>query len=368
MDVVLLFPSFANVDAAIRLLQNWNVKNTTGRPFILCRKLKEVGEKIKKIVNLHPWIEVMPAHIMTPQRIFGSCNDIDSLEEVFGDVLSEIHAIETGLSADTKVLSLIPELDNLTFISNSDAHSAGLNVVGRESTVIEVDNFNYKKIVSVIRKNRVVFTIEFPPLEVKYFLTGHRKERSSHQGRPCYYSPQFSSSSRTCPICGKKLELGVLERAMELRKKQGSKRKFGELKDNAKPSICTVPLFDLLKTMGMGEKEYVAICQELGNKLNLWTADEGVTEKKLAALNLEERVIEAIKKIERGEFCFDPPGYDGVFGKLKIGKNRYLTSKGGSDGQRFKFILKRHDAPFCFTNNTSSSNDTCNSSGNNALS
>lgn len=320
MDVVLLFPSFTAVDTTIRLLAKWGVKNTTGRPFILCGKPQEVGEKIKELAEIDPWIEVIPAHIMTPQGIFGSRNNIDSFEEVFGDALPEIHAIETGLSADTEVLSLIPELDDLTFISSSDAHSAGLNVIGRESTVIEVDNLNYKEIVSAIRKNRLAFTIEFPPSEGKYFLTGHREDRPGHQGRPCYYSPQFSPSSRVCPICRKNLDLGVLERAFELRKIQRSKRNFGELKDNFKPFIRTVPLFDVLKTKGLGEKEYLTICREFGNELNLWLTDEKETERKLVALKLEEKVIDAIKKIKEGEFCFDPPGYDGVFGKLKIGE------------------------------------------------
>ncbi len=320
IDVVLLFPSFAAVDTAIRLLAKWGVKNTTGRPFVLCGKSQEVGEKIRELVEIDPWIEVIPAHIMTPEGIFGSRNGIDSLKEVFGDTLPEIHTIETGLSADTEVLSLIPELDNLTFVSSSDAHSAGLNVIGRESTVIEVDNLNYKEVVSAIRKNRVAFTIEFPPSEGKYFLTGHREDRPGHQGRPCYYSPQFSPSSRVCPICGKNLDLGVLERAFELGKRQGSKRNFGELKDNSRPSIQTVPLFNVLKTMRLGEKEYVAICQEFGNELNLWLISGEEAEKKLVALNLEQEVIEAIKKIKEGEFCFNPPGYDGVFGKLKIGE------------------------------------------------
>jgi len=320
MDVVLLFPSFVAVDAAIRLLAKWGVKNTTGRPFVLCEKPQEIGEKIKELLQVDPWIEVIPAHIMTPEGIFGSRNAIDSLGEVFGDTLQKIHAIETGLSADTEVLSLIPELDSLTLVSSSDAHSAGLNVIGRESTVVEVESISYREVISAIWRNSIVYTIEFPPSEGKYFLTGHRGDRPGHQGKPCYYSPFLSPSSRLCPICKKKLDFGVLERAFELGKKQGSKRRFGELKNNARPSILTVSLFDILRTRGLGEKEYVAICREFGNELMLWKADKKEAERKLSALNLDEGMIESIKKIKQEDFCFNPPGYDGIFGKLRIGE------------------------------------------------
>jgi len=320
MDVVLLFPSFAAVNATIKLLAKWGVKNTTGRPFVLCGNPQEVGEKIKELVGVDPWIEIIPAHIMTPQGIFGSRNEVDSLEEVFGDTLQEIHAIETGLSADVEVLSLIPELDALAFISSSDAHSTGLNVIGRESTVIEVKKLSYREIISTIRENRIVYTIEFPPSEGKYFLTGHRGERPMHQGKPCYYSPHLSLPSRLCPICKKKMDLGVLERAFELGKKQGSKRRFGELKGNAKSFIRTVSLFDILKTMGLGEKEYVAICTAFGNELSLWEADMQEVGRNLSAIDLDQEVIGSIKKIKQRNFCFNPPGYDGKFGKLRIGE------------------------------------------------
>lgn len=332
MDIVLLFPSLAAVDAAIKLLPRWGVKNTTGRPFILCRKPQEVGEKIRELAGLDPWVEIIPAHVMTPEGIFGSRNNIDSLEEVFGDSLSGIHAIETGLSADLEVLSLIPELDTLTLVSSSDAHSAGLNVIGRESTVIDVESISYREMISSIRGNKIAHTVEFPPSEGKYFLTGHRGDRPGHQGKPCYYSPFLSPSSRLCPICKKKLDLGVLERAFELGKKQGSKRRLGELKSNARPFILVVSLFDILRTMGLCEKEYVAICREFGSELGLWKTDKEETEKKLSALNLNEGITESIQKIKQGDFCFNPPGYDGVFGKLKIGeKIDVLRIKEGPD-------------------------------------
>ena len=319
MDVVALFPSFAVLDMGIRLLSRWGVKNTTGRPFVLCKEPQEVGEKIEELADLDPWVEIIPAHIMTPEGIFGSRNNINSLKEVFGDALQKIHAVETGLSADAVILSLIPELDNLTFISNSDAHSAGLNVIGRESTVIEIESENYQEIISAIRENKVVYTVEFPPSEGKYFLTGHRGNRAGHQGKACFYSPFLSPSSKICPICGKKLNVGVLERALELQRLQEGKRRFDELKDNVRPFLHIVPLLEILKLKGYAEREYVAICKKFGNELKLWELDISEVERKLSIIGLDLEVIEYILKIKQGDFCFNPPGYDGEFGKLKIG-------------------------------------------------
>lgn len=335
MDVVLLFPSFGIVDRAIQLLSKWGVKNTIGRPFMVCKDPQEVKEKIGELVELDSWVEIIPAHIMTPEGIFGSNNNINSLTEIFGEALQKIHAVETGLSADPLILSLIPELDNFTFISSSDAHSASLEIIGRESTVIKGRSKTYQEIISAIRKNRVVCTIEFPPSEGKYFLTGHRGDRPGHYGESCFYSPFLSPPSKICPICRKKLNIGVLERAFELQKLQGGKRKFGELKNNAKPFIHVVPLLEVLHLKGAGEREYVAICEAFGNEFKLWESDINEVEAKLSRIDLDQSIIEWILKIKQGDFCFNPPGYDGEFGKLKVGAqvDIFQIKKGPSERQ-----------------------------------
>lgn len=320
MDVVVLFPSFETVDAGIKLLDKWGVKNTTGRPFILCETPKEVGEKIGRILEINPMIEMIPAHIMTPEGIFGSRNNINSLAEIFGEIPKNIHAIETGLSADVEILSLIPEIDNFTFVSSSDLHSSGFQVVGRESTVLEVEEVSYPKMISAIRGNRVVYTIEFPPSEGKYFLTGHRGDRPQHNGRPCYYSPVFTPSSKLCPICKKNLNIGVLERALELQKIQKGHRKLGELKPNAKPFIRIVPLYEILTYVGGGEREYLKICSEFGSELKLWESGTEEVANRLPQIGLDAKIIEAIIQVKKGNYCFNPPGYDGIFGKLRLGE------------------------------------------------
>jgi hypothetical protein len=70
----------------------------------------------------------------------------------------------------------------------------------------------------------------------------------------------------------------------------------------------------------VGEREYIMICREFGNELKFWETDVKEAEQKLNSLKLAPKLIEAILKVKQGEYCFNPPGYDGVFGTLRIGE------------------------------------------------
>ena len=66
----------------------------------------------------------IPAHIWTPHfSLFGAFSGFDTVEECFGDLSSQIHALETGLSSDPLMNRRVPMLDGYTMVSNSDAHS-----------------------------------------------------------------------------------------------------------------------------------------------------------------------------------------------------------------------------------------------------
>ena len=151
------------------------MKNTIGRPFITNENKAQLVERLFEIKAIDPYLEIIPAHVMTPEGIMGSKNSLNSIKEFYGDFTSEIKAIETGLSADPKMLERIPDFANLTMISNSDCHSSALNRIGREFTTLEMKEMNYFEMINSIRENRVKFTAEFNPKEGKFFGTGHRK-------------------------------------------------------------------------------------------------------------------------------------------------------------------------------------------------
>ena len=65
---------------------------------------------------------LIPAHIFTPHKsYYGNCTD--RLENIFKEKYNKIFAVELGLSSDTYLADTISELENKTFVTNSDAHS-----------------------------------------------------------------------------------------------------------------------------------------------------------------------------------------------------------------------------------------------------
>ena len=130
---------------------------------------------VKIALDADPDAMVIPAHAWTPWfSIFGSKSGFDSIEECFGDLSKHIRAIETGLSSDPDMNQRLSALDNITLISNSDAHSPAK--LGREANVFDCE-MDYYEIIRVLRERdakKFLFTIEFFPEEGKYHFDGHR--------------------------------------------------------------------------------------------------------------------------------------------------------------------------------------------------
>ena len=71
--IVFLFPNFTSIDTFRDLLDKWDVKHEKmARPFVKCESKEQVAARIFQILEIDPLIEVIPAHIMTPQGVFGS--------------------------------------------------------------------------------------------------------------------------------------------------------------------------------------------------------------------------------------------------------------------------------------------------------
>jgi uncharacterized protein (TIGR00375 family) len=308
---LILFPNFETIYKLQELMKKWGMKNTIGRPFITSDSQIELEDQLFKIQNIDPLIEIIPAHIMTPDGVYGSKNNLDELVEFYGKFLSNIGCIETGLSADPQMLSTIPDLAKLTFISNSDCHSAALNRIGREFTILNLETTDYPSIINSLRENQVIMTAEFNPAEGRYFLTGHRSDRKHHE-HPVIFTDKIPKDL-ICPVCGKKMNLGVQQRCQDLQKNaiKSLPRKFMHL----------IPLVEVIAaSLGMksiASKKVVQIYEIVTSlfpsEIALWHSDE--IENKLSG-KISDVVIKKIIAVQNDKFAFDPPGYDGVYGKL----------------------------------------------------
>jgi PHP family Zn ribbon phosphoesterase len=326
--VLLYFPDITRIKEFNELLDQFNVARANmARPFIVSSTLEETELKLNSILDLDPMIEAIPAHVLTPEGVYGSNQRINRLEDFFGSAEGRINAIETGLSADPNILGLIPELDNRTLVSNADAHSSSLNRIGREFTTLSINKLDYRSIITSIRENKVLKTAEFHPTEGRYFLTGHRsgrKQPKGHETQSCCFSPKYVPANDLCPQCGKELTVGVLQRAYEICKEQDEMRRIGDGPN--RPFVTMVPLIEIIAfSLGMkslNSKKIVKLYSEIikitKTEVNLWTSSTKF--KELWDSNVPNVIIENILKIKSGNFSFSPVGFDGIYGVLKIGK------------------------------------------------
>ena len=97
----------------------------------------------------------------------------NSLEECYGDLASEIHAVETGLSSDPAMNRQLSILDDYALVSNSDAHSPAK--LAREATLFAIE-LSFSGLRRALRRPfpGLLGTVEFFPEEGKYHWDGHR--------------------------------------------------------------------------------------------------------------------------------------------------------------------------------------------------
>ncbi len=169
------FPKLEDIKAFSNEMKNYikNITLSSQRANISAYKLIDIVEKYNGIL--------IPAHAFTPHKSFyGNCTS--RLERIFKEKYSKIPAIELGLSSDTFLADQISELEEKSFLTNSDAHS--LPKIAREYNKMLVEDISYKELFKAIR---------------------------NEDGRKilCNYGldPKLGKYHRTfCEVCGKNIE------------------------------------------------------------------------------------------------------------------------------------------------------------------
>ncbi len=285
-----------------------NIKSD-GRPILGM----DVARMAELIWSISKDFIIIPAHAWTPWfAIFGSKSGFDTIEECFGDLTPNIYAIETGLSSDPMMNWRLSQLDNISLVSNSDAHS--LPNLGREATVFELEKPTVKNIEIALQKNKseknkIAYTIEFYPQEGKYHYDGHLTCKVS-------MAPEETKKHKgICPKCKRPMTLGVDYRVSELADRLEPK-KNGEFK-------YIVPLQEIIADaldQGKGSKRvqetYQSMIKELGNEFSILL---DIPIEKIAQLGLPE-LAEGVRRVRVGEIYIEP-GFDGKYGVVKVFKS-----------------------------------------------
>ncbi len=308
IHLVIMAPNIAAAKKLNEYLdKKFNIRSD-GRPILGM----SAPDLVKICLSIHPQFLIYPAHIWTPWfSVFGSKSGFDKMEECFREQTKNIYAYETGLSSDPEMNWRLSALDDLTLLSNSDAHS--LANLGRECNVFDLNDFSYQEIYDIIKNKdltKIIKTIEFYPEEGMYHYDGHAAHNIS-------FTPEETKKHKgICPVCKKPLTVGVLSRVEEL-----ADRPEGGKSPKSYPYIKLVELDKIIaEALGVKSRsskkvktEYDRLIKQLGPELSILMdlPLEKIAEKILPLVAL------GIKRVREGKLEIKP-GFDGQYGEIKI--------------------------------------------------
>lgn len=301
-----------------------------GRPIVGVSSV----DLLKMVLEIDERVLFIPAHAWTPWfAIFGSKSGFDSISECFGDYAKHIYAIETGLSSDPIMNWQIKELQNRSIVSFSDAHSGPK--LGREATVFvsnqetNTDQFTFNDVARAIKQDKegklkIGYTIEFFPEEGKYHWSGHRVCNTR------YNAKEIRDKGSICPVCKKPMTIGVENRVLDLSEKLLEDKDLLKVKNKVgltfvydkekkrRPFVSMIPLLEVLLELNghsptKAQREYERLTKDFGTEFDLLLRKDYEELEKIGG----EKFKQAIEII-RERRVFVDPGYDGVFGKVKI--------------------------------------------------
>lgn len=299
---VIILPGFEAAERLASELEKIGNIHSDGRPILGL----DSRDLLEMMLDIAPEGIFIPAHIWTPHfSVLGAKSGFDSIEECFGDLTPYIHALETGLSSDPPMNWRVSALDRYQLVSNSDAHSP--SKLGREANLLDTD-LSYAGLYNAIQKGEgLLGTVEFFPEEGKYHYDGHRK------CGVCLSPEETEACDGICPVCGKKLTMGVGHRIEQL-----ADRKAGYVKEKAKRFESLVPLPEVISScMGYGtaSKKVQSCYEEMLKKLGAEFKILRQVPVEDIAVSFGEDIAGAIGKIRAGEVK-KTAGYDGEYGKI----------------------------------------------------
>ncbi len=308
---IVFAPSIESVKKINKWLtdREFNLKSD-GRPILGI----DSEELYKNLKDIDDRVIIIPAHAWTPWfSVFGSKSGFDTIEQCFGEMSEYIYAVETGLSSDPLMNRSLSALDDVMLISNSDAHSP--RNFGREANVFELDEseLSYDTFVDILKNkdtSKFKYTIEFYPEEGKYHADG-----CSNCEFWCL-PEETKKLGGKCKLCKKPMTIGVLARVSELADRQIKKVPEGQV-----PYKSIVPLQEIIaesfEIKSTGSKKvqamYESMIEALGSEFDI-LLDISISSIRS---NSTDAIAEGIDRMRKGNIKIRP-GYDGIFGQVKI--------------------------------------------------
>ena len=301
---LILLPSLEAADELSARLEAIGNIHSDGRPILGL----DSRDLLELTLETCPEAEFIPAHIWTPHfSMFGAFSDFDTVSACFDDMTPHIHAVETGLSSDPPMNWRVSALDGLTLVSNSDAHSPAK--LGREANLLETAR-TYPALVRAIRTGQgFAGTVEFFPEEGKYHLDGHRN------CGVCLTPAETAARGGLCPVCGKKLTVGVEHRVEAL-----ADRPIDFRPAAAKPFESLAPLPEAIAASTGGSatgkktlEQYERMLRELGPEFYILRQAPVSDIERVAG----PCVAEGIRRLRIGQVD-RRAGFDGEYGTISL--------------------------------------------------
>jgi uncharacterized protein (TIGR00375 family) len=236
----------------------------------------------------------------------------DSLRSCYGDLTDNVAFLELGLSADSNYGDRIAELHDLTFLSNSDAHSPWSNKLAREFNRFDVPDMSFdglKK--AILRKEgyRCVLNVGFYPQEGKY------NESACIKCFRHYSLEECIELDWKCRVCGGQVKKGVHDRVNELAICENPQHP-----DHRPPYLHTLPLAEIIMMClghsGINTKGVSTAWNALVEKFGSETAI--LLDAELEELDfVDSRIVDGIRAF-REEKVIIHPGGGGKYGWLEL--------------------------------------------------
>ena len=244
---VCFFPHLSDIKSFSKEMSRHihNITLSTQRSDLSGYDLIDIVEKYNGVL--------IPAHAFTPHKSFyGNCTD--RLEKIFKEKYDRIPAIELGLSSDTFLADTISELENKSFITNSDAHS--LPKIAREYNKMLVKDISYKEILKAIKNEdgrKIIANYGLDPKLGKYHRTFCED---------CNMPVIGEAPVLKCDRCnGTNITMGVYDRIEIIKDKKETKSPA-----NRPPYIYQIPLTFM---PGVGGKTIEKLLSNFETEMNI---------------------------------------------------------------------------------------------------